>query len=116
MLFNDHPCHVKTDSMGTESKRESEYKTLNPTTEKVEKVFAEATDAEVWAALDKAQHVYEHDWRHQAVADRAAIMAKAALIFREKSEHLSSLMTVEMGKLLPQARFALLLCLMRVHY
>lgn len=82
----------------------SEYQTINPTTGKVEKVFPETTDEEVSAALDKAQHVYETDWRHRSIADRAAIVAKAAALLRQKSEELSQLMTHEMGKLIQQSR------------
>ncbi|KIV78080.1 hypothetical protein PV11_09839 [Exophiala sideris] len=82
----------------------TEYQTINPTTGQVEKDFPEATDKEVSAALDKAQHVYENDWRHRSIAERGAIVAKAATLLRQSSEELSQLMTHEMGKLIAQSR------------
>ncbi|KAK4937825.1 hypothetical protein LTR10_021628 [Elasticomyces elasticus] len=82
----------------------TEYQTINPTTGQVEKDFPEATDKEVSAALDKAHHVYENDWRHRSIAERGAIVAKAATLLRQSSEELSQLMTHEMGKLIAQSR------------
>jgi len=83
----------------------SVYQTLSPTTEKVLKVYPEATDEEVKKALDVAHDTYKNDWRQRSVADRAAIVAKAASILRKKQEDLAQLMTLEMGKLIPQARY-----------
>lgn len=86
-------------------KHESVYQTISPFTEKVEKVFPEMTDGEVWAALDKAQHAYENEWGRRPVDERAAIVGKAGTILRKKAEEYSPLMTREMGKQIDQARY-----------
>lgn len=83
----------------------SQYKTLNPTTEAVEKVFPETTDEEVVAALNKAYHTYETDWRLRPVAERAKIVGKAASLLRQNLEEHAQLMTREMGKLISEARY-----------
>ncbi|KIX04383.1 uncharacterized protein Z518_05251 [Rhinocladiella mackenziei CBS 650.93] len=92
-----------------ETTRPSEYQTLNPVTEKVEKVFPETTDAEVQAALDTAQKVHQNDWRLRPVTERAGLVAQAAFILRQQSEKFAQLMTREMGKLIDQSRYEVVL-------
>ncbi|KAF2097527.1 aldehyde dehydrogenase [Rhizodiscina lignyota] len=82
---------------------QSRYKTINPATGKVEKVFPETTDAEVTAALDKAHTAYG-EWSTRPIAERAEFLRKAASHLRQRAEEYAQLMTREMGKLIDQAR------------
>ena len=84
---------------------ESQYQTLNPTTEAVEMIFPETTDEEVVAALDKAHQTYEIDWRLRPVAERAKAVGRAASLLRQNLEEHAQLMTREMGKLISESRY-----------
>src|SRR5690606_13442255 len=45
------------------------------------------------------------DWKFRPVAERAQIVRRAAQILREKASEYASYLTLEMGKLAPQADF-----------
>jgi succinate-semialdehyde dehydrogenase/glutarate-semialdehyde dehydrogenase len=80
------------------------YQTTNPTTGEVLKTFAEISDAALDASLAEAQACYENDWRHRTIAERARIVRAAAGKMREQQEYLAGLLTLEMGKLIAEAR------------
>lgn len=73
------------------------YATTNPYTNEVIKTFPDATDAEVDAALDRAQAAFPA-WRDTPIAERAAIFRKAAQLALERKDELARLATLEMGK------------------
>ncbi|GAB3593078.1 NAD-dependent succinate-semialdehyde dehydrogenase [Acetobacter peroxydans] len=79
------------------------YATINPFTAEQVKVYPNATDAEIDAALDKA-HTAFLSWRQTSFAERAKIMQKAADILRRDSDSYSKLLTLEMGKLFSEAK------------
>ena len=79
------------------------YATTNPFTAEQVKVYPNATDAEIDAALDKAQAAYL-SWRQTSFAERAKILQKAADILRRDSDSYSKLLTLEMGKLFSEAK------------
>ena len=79
------------------------FQTINPATGDLVKEFALQSDAEVFAALEKADHFYRNDWRRRPVAERVAVIARAARILREKRDEYASYPTLEMGKV---ARFS----------
>jgi succinate-semialdehyde dehydrogenase / glutarate-semialdehyde dehydrogenase len=75
----------------------SEYAVVNPATgEKVAR-YDTFTDDQVDAALAKAQAAYLA-WRQRAVAERAAIVGRAAELHRERRKELAGIITREMGK------------------
>ncbi|NHN88667.1 aldehyde dehydrogenase family protein [Acetobacter conturbans] len=76
----------------------SAYKTLNPTTGKVEKTFDEHTDAEMSARLEKAHALWRDDWRHRSFDDRKKILKTAAESLRRDKEKHARLIGLEMGK------------------
>ncbi|MDF2506766.1 aldehyde dehydrogenase family protein [Microbacterium sp. NPDC086615] len=80
------------------------YATVNPYTNETVATFPDATDAEVDAALDAAHAAYQ-SWRQRPVAERAAILARAADIMRERTEELARISTLETGRLLADARY-----------
>lgn len=79
------------------------YATTNPYTGELIKTFPEATDAEVSAAIDNAHQAFL-SWRETPFAARSAVMQKAADILRQRAEEFARLLTLEMGKLIVEAR------------
>lgn len=80
------------------------YQTVNPSTGKVEQTFTELTDEELTASVETAHAVYASDWRLRPVAERARIVAAAAAKLRENAEEYAHYLTLEMGKLIAEAR------------
>ena len=79
------------------------YETINPATGEKLADFAALNDVEVEAALASAQEAYQV-WRWRKVAERAKVVAAAAGLMRQRAEPLSRLVTLEMGKLIGEAR------------
>lgn len=79
------------------------YATTNPYTGEVIKTFPECTDAEVQAAITKADAAFQI-WREMPVAERAAVMHEAANILRRDRDDYARLLTLEMGKLYSEAK------------
>ncbi|ANB12121.1 aldehyde dehydrogenase (NAD(P)(+)) ALD5 [Sugiyamaella lignohabitans] len=92
------------------------YQTINPATGEVVKTFPTATDEEIQKALAVADEVFQKDWRFRSVKERADIVRKAADILESKSEEYAKLVTLEMGKLLTQARMEVTLSVRILKY
>jgi succinate-semialdehyde dehydrogenase / glutarate-semialdehyde dehydrogenase len=80
------------------------YQTISPATGEVVRTFPDISDGELNAAIERAHSVYETDWRHRSIAARARIIAAAAEMLREQAEEYASYLTLEMGKLIAEAR------------
>ena len=76
--------------------------TVNPATNKVEKVFEEMMSGAVDKAVEIAADTF-NDWKHTDFKTRAAVLHKVAGILREKKTMLAEMITTEMGKLVAQA-------------
>jgi succinate-semialdehyde dehydrogenase/glutarate-semialdehyde dehydrogenase len=74
------------------------YQTINPATEEVVQSFPIISDADLEAAVSRAQACYQDDWRDRPGAERAKIMTKAAEILREKADEYAGYLTLEVGK------------------
>lgn len=79
------------------------YKTVNPYTAELVKSFPDATDEHVSQAIDKAHGAFL-SWKSMRVADRVAILQKAADLLRRDSDIYARLLTLEMGKLISEAK------------
>jgi succinate-semialdehyde dehydrogenase/glutarate-semialdehyde dehydrogenase len=79
------------------------YATINPYTGELLKTFPDATDAEVAKALDDA-HAAFLSWRNTSFTDRARVMQQAADILRRDIGKYAELLTLEMGKVIAEAR------------
>jgi acyl-CoA reductase-like NAD-dependent aldehyde dehydrogenase len=79
------------------------FATTNPYTGEVLKTFPTATDDEVTAAIGRADQAFA-SWRNASFAERARVMQSAADILRRDVEHYAPILTLEMGKLLAEAR------------
>ncbi|MDL2355162.1 MAG: NAD-dependent succinate-semialdehyde dehydrogenase [Pseudomonadota bacterium] len=79
------------------------YQSTNPYDGKILATFDEHDDAQLEAKLQAASDCFETDWRARSYAERAAILKRAAALMRERADDLARLVTLEMGKLLPQS-------------
>ena len=75
----------------------SDYAVVNPATGETVARYDSFTDAQVEAALAKAQAAYIA-WRKRPVAERAAIVRRAAELHRERRKELAAIIVREMGK------------------
>ena len=76
--------------------------TINPATNKVEKIFTEMTDEEVDKAVAQSAATFK-EWKNTDYKKRAEILHKVAGLLREKKKDLAKMITTEMGKLVAQA-------------
>ncbi|MBB2204563.1 NAD-dependent succinate-semialdehyde dehydrogenase [Gluconacetobacter takamatsuzukensis] len=81
----------------------STYRTINPATGKTEKVFDLHSDRQLQEKLEIAHQLWKDDWRHRSFAQRRAIVGRAADILRRDKEKHARLISIEMGKILPEA-------------
>jgi succinate-semialdehyde dehydrogenase/glutarate-semialdehyde dehydrogenase len=76
---------------------------VNPFNGKTLKTFEELTATQLEKALKTAATCFE-SWRHTTFAERAVILTKAASLMRERAEEFAKPVTLEMGKLITEAR------------
>ncbi|MFC0623715.1 NAD-dependent succinate-semialdehyde dehydrogenase [Kribbella deserti] len=79
------------------------YTVTDPATGELIEQVPNATDEEVLAAIDRVHRGYG-SWRQRSVAERAAIVARAADLFAERTDELAAIMTLEMGKRINEGR------------
>ena len=80
------------------------YQTINPATGKLIKTYANISDPDLETAVARAHKAFHRDWRHRPVTERGKIMSTAAAILRKKSDEYSQYLTLEVGKLIAEAR------------
>lgn len=85
------------------------YQTINPYTEDVLQTFPQHTDRDLDAIIAAAEKTYATNWSLKSLAQRQAVLKKAASILREKVDDHARLSTLEMGKLFAGARSEVLL-------
>ncbi|MFH8467067.1 NAD-dependent succinate-semialdehyde dehydrogenase [Streptomyces sp. NPDC017991] len=81
----------------------SSFATVNPYTGETLKEFPVIEGGQVDAALDTADQAF-HAWRGRPIAERAAVVGRAGELMKERKEELAQLITLEMGKLISEAR------------
>ena len=79
------------------------YQSVNPCDGKTLKTFEEFTDQQLETAIQTAAACFE-TWRHTTFAKRAVVVAKAATIMRANVDEFARPVTLEMGKLIEEAR------------
>ncbi len=85
------------------------YVTTNPVTGTRESEFARATDDDIAAAVACSNEAYRQ-WRMTATGTRANALRTVAEVWRQRADELASIVTVEMGKPIAQARGEVALC------
>ncbi len=84
------------------------YESINPYDGTLLKTFQKLTDNELEAAIVAAHACFE-SWRLKTFSQRAAVVGRAAAIMRERPDDFARLATLEMGKLIEEARGEVLL-------
>jgi succinate-semialdehyde dehydrogenase/glutarate-semialdehyde dehydrogenase len=79
------------------------YQSVNPYSGEILKTFDGLTDQQLESALATAATCFE-SWRHTIFAERAVVVAKAAAIMRAHIDEFARTVTLEMGKLINEAR------------
>ena len=79
------------------------YQSINPYDGEKLKTFEQLNDTQLEAAIDTAAKCFDA-WRRTTFHERATIIARAATILRERIEEFARPVTLEMGKLIEQAR------------
>lgn len=79
------------------------YSTVNPATGEQVAEFSELTDDEARAALALAGEAFV-SWRARPLSERVDVVKRIAELHREQKAELASLITLEMGKPIAQAR------------
>ena len=79
------------------------YQSVNPYNGKTMQSFEEIDDKQLEEAIVKASACFEI-WRKKSFSERATIVAKAAALMEERIEEFAKPVTIEMGKLIAQAR------------
>jgi succinate-semialdehyde dehydrogenase/glutarate-semialdehyde dehydrogenase len=81
----------------------SSIASINPYTNEVVREFSPMAHTAVDQAVDAAHEAFA-SWRATPVEERAALVANAARLMRQRSEELAHLITLEMGKLIGHSR------------
>jgi succinate-semialdehyde dehydrogenase/glutarate-semialdehyde dehydrogenase len=79
------------------------YSVTDPATGELVEEIENASDEQVRAAIGRV-HAGFSAWRRRPVAERAAIVARAAELFAERADELAAIMTLEMGKRINEGR------------
>lgn len=84
------------------------YQSVNPYDGKVVKTFEAMSDSGLEAAIVAAQTCFE-SWRFTSFSQRATVAHRAAAILRDRADEFARIATLEMGKLIEEARGEVLL-------
>jgi succinate-semialdehyde dehydrogenase / glutarate-semialdehyde dehydrogenase len=85
------------------------YQTINPYTEQLIRTFPLHTDAEIESIIARAEKTFVTDWSRRPIAARRAILKKAAAILRTDVDEHARIITLDMGKLLREAKSEVLI-------
>ena len=95
--------HPKTLKKPTTKAKANSYQSVNPYDGRTLETFEELTATQLEKAIKTAETCFE-SWRHTTFAERAVIVAKAATLMRERVDEFAKPVTLEMGKLIAEAR------------
>lgn len=101
-LATPPPTPKRTTTTTTKVKAKA-YQSVNPYNGKTLKTFEELTATQLEKAIKTAETCFV-SWRHTTFAERAIIVTKAATLMRERADEFAKPVTLEMGKLIAEAR------------
>lgn len=84
------------------------YQSVNPYNGVVLGSFHQLTNKELETLIASAHNCYE-DWKNRSFASKEKVLLKAAELMRDDVDYFAGLITLEMGKLIEQARGEVLL-------
>ena len=79
------------------------YQSVNPYDGKTLETFEELTDSQLEMAIKNAATCFD-TWRHTTFAERGAVVVKSAALMRARADEFARPVTLEMGKLIAEAR------------
>lgn len=91
------------------------FYSVNPYTQELMKSFENHSAAEIEKRLHLAEAAYA-DWRALSIAQRAALFERCAAILLERKEEFARLITLEMGKIIREARSEVEKCALACQY
>jgi succinate-semialdehyde dehydrogenase/glutarate-semialdehyde dehydrogenase len=80
------------------------YRTIDPSTGKILQTYNEISDAALAQVMNAAQAAYENDWSRRSIKQRAEVIHAAADLMRRNTDYLAGVATLEMGKLIGEAK------------
>ncbi|EIY4497421.1 aldehyde dehydrogenase family protein [Salmonella enterica subsp. enterica serovar Cerro] len=92
------------------------YQTVNPANNQLIKEYPPHTDADIEAALQKADALYHSDWSRGEIDQRLPVLHKLADLIDSRVEELAKIASQEMGKLIEQSRGEVKLCAQIARY
>lgn len=95
--------------MATATTTQRQLKSVNPFNGELLKTYDEMTPDQVEAAIAKADVAFRQ-WRETSFEHRAGILRRVAELLRQQREELATIMTLEMGKKIEDARPEIDLC------
>lgn len=75
---------------------------INPATEEIIETYAELTEDQLYAEIDKSHDAFQ-EWRITSFSERRQHMLNAARVLRDNRESYARVLTLEMGKPIKQA-------------
>lgn len=87
-----------------------QYQSINPYTEELAQAFPLHSDGEIESIIAKAEKTYAKDWSRRSLADREAVVRKAASLLRNNADEYAKLSSLEMGKLFREAQSEVEIC------
>jgi succinate-semialdehyde dehydrogenase/glutarate-semialdehyde dehydrogenase len=91
------------------------YVSLNPTTNAILKTFPGWDSGRLMAALERTRRA-QMEWRHTELPARARLLQRAGDLLLERRGELAALITLEMGKILREARAEVEKCAIACDY
>lgn len=104
-MYTDLQLHIDGEWLNGSSRKTEEV--INPATGKSLGNLPHASKADLDRALSSAEQGLAV-WRAMTPYDRAKVMRKAADLVRERAEKIATIMTMEQGKIFPEARVEML--------
>jgi succinate-semialdehyde dehydrogenase/glutarate-semialdehyde dehydrogenase len=92
------------------------YQTVNPANNQLIKAYPAHSDADVEAALQKADALYHSPWAKGDIDQRLPVLHKLADLIDSRVEELAKIASQEMGKLIEQSRGEVKLCAQIARY
>ncbi|MFZ2612593.1 MAG: aldehyde dehydrogenase family protein, partial [Raoultella planticola] len=92
------------------------YQTVNPANNQLIKQYAAHSDADVEAALQKADALYHSAWSKGDIDRRLPVLHRLADLIDSRVDELAKIASQEMGKLIEQSRGEVKLCAQIARY
>ncbi|MTH48646.1 NAD-dependent succinate-semialdehyde dehydrogenase [Intestinirhabdus alba] len=92
------------------------YQTVNPANNQLIKEYKPHSDADIEAALGRADALYRSGWATGDITPRLNVLRRLAELLDERAEALAKIASQEMGKLIKQSRGEVALCAQIARY